>query len=132
MEGDMRAVLVLVSGLLAGCASEASTGLATSSAAVSVAPGMTRDQVTKALGAPTSFLTERNGVECLVYAFSEPINAGFGTSHLRNSRERLMILKGGNLIQSQVINVSAAPNVYVQMPGTATSASACADAASKA
>lgn len=102
----------------------------TEAAAASLAPGMTRSQVTALLGAPQGFLTEKNGTECLIYQDRDN-SAVYGSAvyGATTARERVVVLKNGALVSHQLIASGIAPGVQMQMPGAPTVASACADAA---
>jgi hypothetical protein len=126
----MHAVSMLVLALLfAGCGSgiipPAINTLPgrTEAAAAKLAAGMTREQVVQLLGQPQGLLTERNRVECLIYTDRDAMSLN------ALGRDRLVVLRNGRLIQHQLVNVGATPNVVMQMPGAPTSASVCAQAA---
>jgi hypothetical protein len=121
--------LILGALLLSACGPAINmTAGRTEAAAMQLVPGMTRDQVTRLLGPPQGFLTERNGVECLTYTDRDASTMGIA---MTIARDRLIILKDGKLVQHGLINTGVAPNVVMQVPGAPSSASTCSQVAAR-
>lgn len=117
--------LVALGLTLSGCAS---SGMTETTASM-LSAGMTRDQVVKIMGQPQGFITERGGVECLSYADR---NSSLVPMAMTVARDRVVILKDGNLIGQQLADAGAAPGVSLQMAGRPPVLNTvCAQAAAK-
>lgn len=102
----------------------------TETGAMQLSPGMTRDQVAKALGQPGGFISQANGVECLIYTDRDSRTSSLIMPTMTTARERLIVLKDGRLVENQLIQAGMAPNVG-RLPGQETSADVCAQSAAR-